>query len=446
MKHLIIIAACSLLSFPFSVALATPAPAQVPQTGQSTCYNTAGEFIDCSGTGQDGELLAGVLWPIQRFTDHGDETITDNLTGLIWTKNADAGAMDWQGALDDIKAKNSGNYLGHSDWRLPNSNELESLINKEEISTPELLRMQGFFNLEDTQYWSSSSYYGPFTAPSAWVVFMADGFVYHYDKTFYSHVWPVRSGQSPGYLSLAKTGQSICYDTAGTEIACSGSGHDGELQSGAEWPSPRFTDNGDQTIADNLTEPIWHRNANITGVAKTWQEALDYIKSMNNSTDITVNLGHNDWRLPNSNELESIANKGQSNLAAWLNANYFSNVQPQKYWSSSTAAAETAKAWYVNMGDGYLEGDDKTNVNYLRPVRDVRPVRDGIFSKAPGKTYPDISDAQRAMKIASGLIVPTPEDLSHGDLAPLDIHRRSKGNNTIDIYDVIAILLKSVGL
>ena len=64
----------------------------------------------------------------------------------------------------------------------------------------------------------------------------------------------------------------------------------------------------------------------------------------------------------------------------------------------------------------------------------------------PGKRVPDISDAQRAMKIASGLIVPTPEDLSHGDLAPLNADLTPRGNDKIDIYDIIAILRKIVGL
>ena len=99
---------------------------QIPQTGQTTCYDAGGTAIPCAGTGQDGEKLAGALWPSPRFTDNSiaatdDKTVTDNLTGLTWTKDGNiSGQKNWQEALDYIVSLNSGNYLGHNDWRLPN--------------------------------------------------------------------------------------------------------------------------------------------------------------------------------------------------------------------------------------------------------------------------------------------------------------------------------------
>jgi len=39
------------------------APANLPQTGQTTCYNTSGTLISCAGTGHDGDLKKGVGWP-----------------------------------------------------------------------------------------------------------------------------------------------------------------------------------------------------------------------------------------------------------------------------------------------------------------------------------------------------------------------------------------------
>ena len=460
MKHLLTIAACSLFTFPFSVALA--APALVPQTGQNTCYSTDGTVINCLGTGQDGELQNVVAWPATRFTDNStttpaDDTITDNLTGLIWTKNANpAGPNTWQGALDFIKTKNHENYLGHNDWRLPNRNELESMVNKGKADSAEWLNTHGFSNVQSQtiSYWSSSTYLWPSTTSSAWIVFMADGLVLQFDKDNYSCVWPVRTGQSPGSIAIAKTGQISCYDSAGTAVGCPATGQDGEQQAGVTWPTPRFTDNGitiptDKTITDNLTGLIWTKNANIAG-AKNWQEALDYIKTMNNSQNIDVSMGHNDWRLPNSNELESIVNKGEGKPADWLETQGFLNLQSLNYWSSSTYASNTVKAWYVDLGQGFVSSASKINFNYLWPVRKGQPVapavRDGILFPASGKRVPDISDAQRAMKIASGLIDPTPEDLSHGDLAPLNADLTPRGNDKIDVYDVIAILRKIVGL
>ena len=113
-----------------NIDLAVSGTIHLPQTGQTTCYNTAGEIRDCNGTGQDGDIRAGVAWPDPRFTVSGD-CVTDNLTGLMWVGNADlpGGTRNWQDALNYVAAINSGSGLcGHNDWRLPNLNEMESLV------------------------------------------------------------------------------------------------------------------------------------------------------------------------------------------------------------------------------------------------------------------------------------------------------------------------------
>ena len=76
----------------------------------------------------------GVPWPDPRFTDNGDGTVTDNLTGLIWLKYANCfGETNWHDALDASNnltngqcGLSDGSNLG--DWRLPNEGELGSLI------------------------------------------------------------------------------------------------------------------------------------------------------------------------------------------------------------------------------------------------------------------------------------------------------------------------------
>jgi len=87
-----------------------------------------------------------------------------------------------------------------------------------------------------------------------------------------------------GTIDLPKTGQTKCYDESGTEISCTGTGQDGEIQAGVAWPGPRFTDNGDGTMTDNLTGLMWTTNANLPGGYKTWQQALDYVAGMNAGT------------------------------------------------------------------------------------------------------------------------------------------------------------------
>ena len=51
-------------------ALAFAGTVQLPQTGQTTCYDASGTVISCTGTGQDGEFQAGVAWPISKEMNH----------------------------------------------------------------------------------------------------------------------------------------------------------------------------------------------------------------------------------------------------------------------------------------------------------------------------------------------------------------------------------------
>ncbi|MCX6245297.1 MAG: DUF1566 domain-containing protein [Bacteroidetes bacterium] len=62
------------------------------------------------------------------FTDNGNQTITDHATGLMWTKDDSQAGMNWEDALAWAQTKNSANYLGYRDWRLPTTKELQSLV------------------------------------------------------------------------------------------------------------------------------------------------------------------------------------------------------------------------------------------------------------------------------------------------------------------------------
>jgi len=83
--------------------------------------------------------------------------------------------------------------------------------------------------------------------------------------------------------------------------------------------------------------------------------------------------------------------------------------------------------------------------SYVIPGPGDPAPRDGIFTLAPGKTSPDLTDVQRALMISIGNIAPTASDLAHGDIAPLAAGRPG-GDGRIDTYDVIGILRMSVGL
>jgi hypothetical protein len=337
----------------------------LPTTGQTTCYDSAGNVIDCADTGQDGDIQAGVTWPVPRFEDNGDGTIIDHLTGLIWLKNANRfGPRTWADALNDCNTLaadgvtlTDGSIAG--DWRLPNVVELESLVNAQAASPGSWLNTQGFTSVQSSYYWSASTYASTTSYGYAWIVDMYYGLVYHYNKSYYyPQVWPVRGGQN-GPAQTWRTGQTTSYAT----------GDDGDLQRGVAWPSPRFTDNVDGTVTDNLTGLIWLKNANRFG-PRTWADALNDCNTLA-ADGVTLNddsVG-GDWRLPNRKELFSLIDYSRYNPAL-PQGHPFVNVQSYLYRSASTYANGTRNAWDVYMYNGLVDYDAKSDTLYVWPVRD----------------------------------------------------------------------------
>ena len=149
--YVTVIALALLLHLPV-VSLAASGVIELPKTGQTKCYDTAGAKISCAGTGQDGDIQAGVVWPSPRFVDNGNGTVSDKLTGLMWIKDETA-AMTWRVALDYVKTLNTG---GHTDWRLPNVEELRSLVDNSQYN-PSLPQGHPFTNGQSHDYWSSTT-------------------------------------------------------------------------------------------------------------------------------------------------------------------------------------------------------------------------------------------------------------------------------------------------
>jgi Protein of unknown function (DUF1566) len=176
-------------------------PAPVPKTGQATLYRP----------GDDGDLQAGVAWPIPHFTDRGDGTVRDNLTGLVWLKNAGcfSGSLMWEDAVEAAHTLangqcglTDGSIAG--DWRLPNVKELLSLQDYGRWN-PTLPVNHPFVNVQhvDAAYWSSTTVWHEATGnnPSAWWVdfrYGANGFVVKYVVgSFTYNTWPVRGPDGP---------------------------------------------------------------------------------------------------------------------------------------------------------------------------------------------------------------------------------------------------------
>lgn len=368
--------------------------AGVPQTGQTLCYDLTGAIADCAGTGQDGEILAGWGWPDPRYVDNAGQTVTDNLTGLMWVKDAGTptvgacagGAMNWQAALDYVSCLNANDHLGYHDWRLPNINELKYLISWGEVHADSWLNSRGFFNVRSANYWSSTTTHGmsPCCAPTttAFALHMWGGPIYSIPKTTGNwFVFPVRSDHQ-GIVSTSKTGQTTSYSL----------GDDGMIQAGAPWPIPRFT-NPDGTspisgeiVKDQLSGIEWPRDASTPTVGTcstgtmTWLEALNHVACLNAANF----LGHNDWRLPNKNEVESLLHYGTDDIGGWLTSEGFANIQGNWLWSSSTYAPNSGLAWALNVLEAdHRNVDDKTFLHSVWPVRGMNSITTGDVNQPP---------------------------------------------------------------
>jgi Protein of unknown function (DUF1566) len=181
------------------------------------------------------------------------------------------------------------------------------------------------------------------------------------------------------------TGQTQCWDTSVNPqpIDCSGTGEDGDIQAGVPFPTPRFKDNKDGTVTDNLTGLIWLQQANCFG-AVTWGQALAAANALaNGSCGLTDRSVAGNWRLPNVKELHSLIDFGffdpaLSNAAGtgqWMEGNVFSGVQSPLYgpyyWSSTVRGVsyQLGATFLVSLFDGAIGANLVGFTHFVWPVR-----------------------------------------------------------------------------
>ena len=157
--------------------------------------------------------------------------------------------------------------------------------------------------------------------------------------------------------ALPATGQAICLDGNGTEIPCdldgSCPGQDGAYQAGCP-RAGRFVDNGDGTINDLCAGLVWQKNT----TELPWCDALSYCETLSLA-------GHDDWRLPNVNELESLVDFGAPlpNLDPVFNGS-------GNFWTSTSGSGDAA--FRISFGPGEIILEAKSVANHFRAVR-TRP-------------------------------------------------------------------------
>lgn len=236
------------------------------------------------------------------YTDNGDGTVTDNVTGLMWQQSPD---MDGDGDIDyadkmsydeALAGAASFNLAGYTDWRLPSIKEMYSLIlfSGVDPSAYNGTSTQGLTPFLDTTYFdfnygdqsageriidaqmASSTLYVGTTMNGAATMFgvnFADGRIKGYPKD----IMPGQTEAKQFYVMCVRGANNYGVNS--------------------------FQDNGDGTITDQATGLMWMQDDNGTGL--NWPDALAYAESF-------VYAGFSDWRLPNAKELQSIVDYTRS--------------------------------------------------------------------------------------------------------------------------------------
>jgi len=328
-----------------------PATIRLPRTG----------VLESLHEGDDAFHGKGQPLPSPRFSDNGNGTVTDLLTGLVWLQDlADvATPLTWEEALRTCNALATGK-AGLSDgsqageWRLPNRNELLSLIDYASTD-PVLTPGHPFRNVSADVHWTSTTRldspklkYAEAVTNAARTVDLRRGLSGHLEKAGGARVWPVRNRRQddPGVAAepaapVPRTGQTRSY----------AAGDDGDHQAGRPWPVPRFIDNGDGTVTDHLTGLIWLRSNTLAGGGK-YEKALAKCNALESGKcGLSDGSKAGDWRLPNVRELLSLVDHSRRDppLAA---GHPFVKVDPQSHWTSTPLAGKPGAGHRVGVRDG----------------------------------------------------------------------------------------------
>ena len=311
-------------------------------------------------------------------------TVKDEVTGLTWQKSYDSGTYYWASIQTVVDNLNNQNYGGYGDWRVPTIKELYSLWDAS-VGWPYIDTDYFDITYIDEQelshaiFWSSDKYTGVMGNISA-------------------------NGETPG-AELAfgvnfGTGHIKSYSISigpKHQVRC--------VRGNLSYGVNLFQNNNEGTISDLATGLMWQQTDNGSGM--DWEHALAYAQTQNNANY----LDHNDWRLPNTKELQSLVDYKRSpyatntaNVGPAINAlfnctsilNDGGKADYPYYWTSTSAISMAngsyPSAWYVAFGQaedgngedlhgagavrfdrktvGTGEGEERV-LNYVRLVRNI---------------------------------------------------------------------------
>lgn len=361
-----------------SVSENSDAPGSAAKSAPSV--NPAYSLVDTGQTlafgnpsGQDAHYSANA----PAYEDHGDGTVTDQVTGLMWTQDPGE-KMSFDDAVKNASQCKTG---GHADWRLPTIKELYSLIQ---------------LNGTDPDPMSTdSTNLKPFIDDSV--------FKFTYGKEADGdRIIDSQFATSTKYVSTTMRGNETMFGVNFADGRIKGYGIEDPrgrgkktfyvlyVRGGSNYGTNQFRDNGDGTIADEATGLTWIKADSGEGL--DWPSALKYAEGMEFA-------GHSDWRLPNAKELQSIIDYTRSPdttdsaaIDPIFDATAITNEGGKKdyahYWSSSThmGARSTDTAVYFAFG---------RSLGFMKDRRSGEYTLMDVHGAGSQRSDPKVGDASR---------------------------------------------------
>jgi hypothetical protein len=318
----------------------------IVDTGQLHAYDdrSAIEFPKAGNPycGQDAQYTANA----PSYKDNGNGTVSDLVTGLMWTQDPGE-KTTLNEALANAKKCRTGD---HSDWRLPTIKELYSLIQLNGTDPdPMSTDTSGLKPFIDTHFFKFQ--YGreemgeriidsQYASSTKYVSTTMGGNETMFGVNF-------ADGRIKGYPSKSRRGEGKYYVLY--------------VRDNPDYGINKFKDNGDGTITDEATGLTWMKADSGKGL--DWPTALEYAEGMEFA-------GHSDWRLPNAKELQSIIDytrspdtTGSAAIDPIFDATEIKNEGGQKdfahYWSSSshlsTRGSDTAVYFAFGRSLGFMK-------------------------------------------------------------------------------------------
>lgn len=275
----------------------------IVDTGQGKCYDNNSEISKPKEGqpfyGQNGNFQCH---PAGYKISSDGLTVYDKITGLTWQRSPDTDGNGLVSSADKLSftqaqalpAKlNSAGFAGFHDWRLPTIKELYSLIlfSGVDVSGPNASDTASLSPFIDTRFFKfayGDVKVGERTIDSQWA--SSTLYVANQNQMFGVNF---ADGRIKGYGTTRPGQQSKTFF-----VLC--------VRGNPNYGRNDFHDNSDGTVTDRATGLMWEKGD--SGKGMNWQAALAWAAQKNAKNY----LGHNDWRLPNAKELQSIVDYSRS--------------------------------------------------------------------------------------------------------------------------------------